>query len=142
MKIRITRVRSDAVIPAYATPGSAAFDLAAAETTLVPSRSHALIPTGLVFRIPEDHVLHIIARSSTFPRLGLMLANGIGVIDSDYSGPTDEVRVIVYNPGEAPVSVEAGSRIAQGIIYPRPRIEFEEGPAEGPSRGGIGSTGA
>ena len=56
-------------------------------------------------------------------------------------GPGDEVRVIMYNPGDAPVTVETGTRIAQAIIYPFPHIEFEEGPADGPSRGGIGSTG-
>jgi dUTP pyrophosphatase len=141
MRLRVTKIRPQAVIPAYATPGSAAFDLTAAETTEIPPKGQGLVPIGLVFAVPEGHVLHIFARSSTFGKLGLMLANGVGVIDSDYRGTGDEVRVIMYNPGDAAVTVAAGTRVAQAIVYPVPRIEFDEGPVEGPSRGGIGSTG-
>ncbi len=141
MKVRVTRVRPGAIIPAYATSGSAAFDLTAAEETTVPPRGQGKVPTGLVFRVPEGHVLHVFARSSTFGRLGLMLSNGVSVLDSDYCGPEDELFILLYNPGDAAVTVEAGTRIAQAIIYPYPRIEFEEGAADGPSRGGIGSTG-
>lgn len=141
MRVRVTRVRPGAVIPVYATPGSAAFDLTAAEKTAVPSRGQGNVPTGLVFRVPEGHVLHVFARSSTFGKLGLMLSNGVGIVDSDYCGPADELFVLLFNPGDAPVTVEAGTRIAQAMIYPYPRVEFEEGPSDGPSRGGIGSTG-
>lgn len=141
MKIRITKIRPAAVIPAYATQGAAAFDLTAAETTIIPPHSHGLVSTGLVFSLPQNHVMHIFARSSTFAKLGLMLANGVGVIDSDYCGPNDEVRVITYNPGDAPVTIEAGMRVAQAMVYPYPRIEFEEGPTQELSRGGLGSTG-
>jgi dUTP pyrophosphatase len=141
MKVRITRVRPGAAIPAYATSGSAAFDLTAAEKTVIPAHGQGKIPTGLVFCVPEGHVLHVFSRSSTFGKLGLMLSNGVGVLDSDYCGPEDELFVLMYNPGDAPVTVEAGTRIGQAMIYPYPRIEFEEGPADGPSRGGVGSTG-
>lgn len=141
MNVTITKLRPSAVLPTYATPGSAAFDLSAAERTAVPPHGQALIPTGLVFHTPSDHVLHIFARSSTFAKLGLMLSNGVGVIDADYSGPTDELFIMMYNPSENEVVVEVGTRVAQGIIYPRPKIEFEEGSADGPSRGGFGSTG-
>ena len=141
MKICITKLRPTAVIPTYGTPSSAAFDLTAAETTIIPPHGQGLVPTGLIFRIPENHVMHVFARSTTFAKLGLMLANGVGVLDPDYCGPNDEVRIIMYNPSDAPVTVEVGVRVAQAIIYPRPQIEFEEGAAQGPSRGGFGSTG-
>lgn len=141
MKIRITKVRPTAVIPAYATEGSAAFDLTSAVDTTVPARGIGRIPTGLIFNIPDDHVFHIFARSSTFSKWGIVLSNGVGVIDSDYCGPNDEILLLVYNPGDADVTIPGGTRIAQGIVYPRPRIDFEEGPAEGPTRGGFGSTG-
>lgn len=129
-------------MPTYATPGSAAFDLSAAESITVQPGGQGVVPTGLVIRLPEQHVLHIFARSSTFGKLGLLLSNGVGVIDADYCGPQDEIFIMVYNPGTAAVTICAGQRIAQGIIYPCPRISFEEGASnDGPSRGGLGSTG-
>lgn len=141
MRIGITRIRPTAVIPAYATSGAAAFDLTAAETADIPPRSHGRVPTGLVFHLPADHVLHVFARSSTFAKLGLLLSNGVGVIDADYCGPEDELCILFYNPSDTPVNVPQGTRIAQGIVYPRPYIEFEEETTEKISRGGFGSTG-
>ncbi|MFH1078602.1 MAG: dUTP diphosphatase [Patescibacteria group bacterium] len=141
MNVRVTKTHPGAVIPAYATADSAAFDLTAAEETVIPPGGQGLVPIGLVFAVPEGHVMHIFARSSTFGKLGLMLSNGVGVIDADYRGPNDEIRVLMFNPGQAPVTVPAGTRVAQAIIYPFPHVEFEEGPAENTSRGGIGSTG-
>lgn len=142
MIIGITKIRDTAIVPSYASAGAAAFDLTAAEDATIPARGWGKVPTGLVFHLPENHVLHIFARSSTFPKLGLLLANGVGVIDADYCGPEDEVCILFYNPGEIPVTIAIGTRIAQGVIYPRPRIEFEEiALKESVSRGGIGSTG-
>lgn len=141
MKIRVTRIHPGAIIPSYGTEKSAAFDLTTAELAAIPGKSHGRIPIGLVFGLPPGHVLHIFARSSTFPRYGLMLANGVGVIDEDYSGPEDEISLLVYNAQDKEIAIPAGTRLAQAIVYPRPKIEFEEGPAQGPSRGGYGSTG-
>ncbi|MBU1032649.1 MAG: dUTP diphosphatase [Patescibacteria group bacterium] len=141
MKIHITKIRPNAVIPTYGTPNSGAFDLAAAETITIEPLSQGIVPTGLVMCIPEGHVMHVFPRSSTFQKFGIFLSNGVAVIDSDYCGPTDELMVMFYNPGDKPVTISSGTRIAQAIIYPRPKIEFEEGAADGPSRGGFGSTG-
>ncbi|MCR4279108.1 MAG: dUTP diphosphatase [bacterium] len=141
MNIKITKLRDGAVIPSYATPGSAAFDLTVSETVTVMPHAQGVLPTGLVFHIPEDHVLLICTRSSTFGRHGLLPSNGVGVIDSDYCGPEDEVKILTFNPGDNPVTIEAGTRLAQGIIIPHPRITFVEGISDGPSRGGLGSTG-
>ncbi|MBU2612898.1 dUTP diphosphatase [Patescibacteria group bacterium] len=141
MNVRVTKTRTGAVIPSYATSGSAAFDLTSAEEIVIPPQGQGLVPIGLVFAVPEGHVLHIFARSSTFGKLGLMLSNGVGVIDADYRGPEDEIRVMMFNPGQAPVTIPAGTRVAQAIIYPFPHVDFEEGPADDVSRGGIGSTG-
>jgi dUTP pyrophosphatase len=142
MKLGITKIRDSAVIPGYASTQAAAFDLTAAIDVMVPPQTWERVPTGLIFHIPTDHVLHIFARSSTFPKLGLFLSNGVGVIDPDYCGPQDELCILVYNPGATPVQIQSGTRIAQGIIYPRPRIEFEEIICDtSSSRGGIGSTG-
>jgi dUTP pyrophosphatase len=86
--------------------------------------------------------LGIFARSSTPLKRGLMVANGVGVVDSDYCGPHDEVRIAVLNVSGAPVSVAAGDRLAQGIVLPAPRIEWEEvTDLRASSRGGFGATG-
>jgi dUTP pyrophosphatase len=92
--------------------------------------------------VPEGHFLAILARSSTPLTRGLIVANGMGVVDSDYCGPTDEVKIQVLNITDAPVHVAAGDRIAQGMVLAAPRVTFVEATtADGPSRGGFGSTG-
>ena len=142
MQLTITRLSPDVPFPAYATAGSAAFDLAAAAAVEVPPHGIALVPTGLVVRVPAGHFLAIFARSSTPLKRGLMVANGVGVVDSDYCGPDDEVRVQVINVTGDPVQVAAGDRIAQAMVLAAPRLDLREQPlAGGDSRGGFGSTG-
>jgi dUTP pyrophosphatase len=71
-----------------------------------------------------------------------MVANGVGVVDADYCGPADEIRIQVINVTDAPVQVARGDRLAQGIVLPCPRVEWEEvTEIASPSRGGFGSTG-
>lgn len=141
MKVKITKLRDDVEIPKYHTDGAAAFDLASAEEAVIPAKGFKLLPTGLVIGTPAGHVLILAARSSLFKKKGLVLANGIGVVDSDYSGPEDQIYIAVYNPTDNEVKVEAHERIAQGMIMPVLQVNFEEGDAQGESRGGFGSTG-
>jgi dUTP pyrophosphatase len=71
-----------------------------------------------------------------------MVANGVGVVDADYCGPGDEVKVQVLNITDAPVVVRRGDRIAQGIVLPAPAVEWHEVVVMAtPTRGGFGSTG-
>ena len=92
--------------------------------------------------VPEGHFLGIFARSSTPLKRGLMVANGVGIIDSDYCGPADEIKIQVLNITDAPVKVVRGDRLAQGIVLPSPRVEWEEVEEMSvPTRGGFGSTG-
>lgn len=136
------RTLADLDVPRYHSPGAAALDLAAAAETTVAPGQLALIPTGLVFAVPEGHFLAIVARSS-LPKRGLIVANGLGVLDSDYRGPADEARVLVLNYTDAPVTVAKGDRIAQAFVLKVPRVEFVPLEHEGTeqSRGGFGSTG-
>lgn len=142
LTVHVTRIHPDAQLPAYETRGAAAFDLAAVATVTVPPGKVALIPTGLVVRVPLRMFLGIFARSSTPVKRGLMVANGVGVIDPDYCGPTDEIKIAVINFTDGEVTVRAGDRIAQGIFLEAPRIEWVEGEAATQSRGGFGSTGS
>ena len=139
--VRITRLHGSVSLPAYQTPGSAGFDLAASTTMTVQPGEVTLVPTGLVIEAPTGHFLGVFARSSTPLKRGLMVANGVGVVDSDYSGPDDEIRIQVYNFTASPVTINAGDRLAQGIIMPFVRAAWVEQPATGSSWGGFGSTG-
>jgi dUTP pyrophosphatase len=101
-----------------------------------------LVPTGLVIEVPEGHFLGIFARSSTPLKRGLMVANGVGVVDSDYCGPKDEIKIEVFNFTNATVSVRRGDRLAQGIFMPYVRADWtEEREIARPTRGGFGATG-
>ena len=142
MRLRITRLNPSVPLPVYSSPGAAAFDLAAAEDIEVPPGSIRLIGTGLVIKVPDQHFLAIIARSSTPLKRGLIVANSVGVIDPDYCGPLDEVRIQVMNVTGTTVAVKRGDRIAQAMVLPATRVTFEEGDTTEPSRGGFGSTGA
>lgn len=142
MRLRITRLDPSVSLPAPATGGAAGFDLAAAADIVIPPREIRLVGTGLVIAVPNGHFLGIFARSSTPLKRGLMVANGVGVVDADYCGPEDEIRIQVLNFTDAPVTVKCGDRIAQGIVLPAPAVEWEQvASTDAPSRGGFGSTG-
>jgi dUTP diphosphatase len=140
--VRIRRLDPSVELPAYATPGSAAFDLAASETLVIAPGEVRLVPTGLVIEVPVGMFLGVFARSSTPLKKGLMVANGVGVVDSDYCGPTDEIKVPTINITSSPVEIKRGDRIAQGILLPSPQIGWEEvTELATTSRGGFGGTG-
>ncbi len=142
MRLKITRLDPAVGLPEPATRHSAGFDLASAVDLEIPPRSIRLVGTGLVIAVPEGHFLGIFARSSTPLKRGLMVANGVGVIDADYCGPADEIKIQLLNFTDAPVLVKKGDRLAQGIVLPCPRVEWDEGhDIPQPSRGGFGSTG-
>ena len=142
MRLKIKRLQPAVGLPETATSGAAGFDLAAAADVEVPPRSIRLVGTGLVIAVPAGHFLGIFARSSTPLKKGLMVANGVGIIDSDYCGPADEIKIQVLNITDAPVKVARGDRLAQGIVLPCPRVEWEEvEEMTVPTRGGFGSTG-
>jgi dUTP pyrophosphatase len=143
MRLQIKRLQPDIGLPAPATARAAGFDLAAAVDMEIPPHSIRLVGTGLVIAVPAGYFLGIFARSSTPLKKGLMVANGVGVVDADYCGPADEIKIQVLNITDAPVKVAKGDRLAQGIVLPSPVIEWEEvSEMTVPTRGGFGSTGA
>jgi dUTP pyrophosphatase len=141
MRVRIRRLSADVKLPQYETAAAAAFDLAAATDLDVPPGEVRLVPTGLVIEVPAGMFLGVFARSGTPLKRGLMVANGVGVVDPDYCGPADEVKIAVLNFTARPVTIRAGDRLAQGIFLPAARVEWEEASAmRQQSRGGFGST--
>jgi dUTP pyrophosphatase len=142
MRLKIRRLDSTVSLPTYATEEAAGFDLAASQDMKLAPGQIALVPTGLVIEVPTGHFLAIFARSSTPLKRGLLVANGVGVIDPDYCGPKDEVLVQVLNISGAEVQVKRGDRLAQGIILPAPRVSWQEvSDLRAVTRGGFGATG-
>jgi dUTP diphosphatase len=143
MRLKIRRLDSTVPLPAYGTHESAGFDLAAAHDLVVAPRQIALVRTGVVIEVPSGHFLAIFARSSTPLKRGLLIANGVGVIDPDYSGPNDEIMIQVLNITDRSVTIARGDRLAQGIVLPAPRVTWDEvSEIRGETRGGFGATGA
>jgi dUTP pyrophosphatase len=139
--VPIHRLDEGVPLPAYHTAGAAGFDLAASVDLVVEPGQVTLVPTGLVIEVPAGHVLGVFARSSTPLKRGLMVANGVGVVDSDYCGPTDEIKIEVFNFTSHPVGVKRGDRLAQGLLIPVVRADWQERLPEKAARGGFGSTG-
>ena len=125
IKVRIKKLKENAGIPAYQTPGAAACDLTAAidgPLTVQPGE-RALIPTGIAIDFGgEDLAALIFARSGLAVKHGIALSNGVGVIDSDYRG---EIKVGIVNQGAEAFTVNPGDRIAQMGFFPVARAEFE-----------------
>jgi dUTP pyrophosphatase len=142
LRLKIRRLHPHVQLPQYGTAGAAAFDLALSEDVTIAPGEVTLLPTGLVVEVPNGMFLAVFARSSTPLKRGLMVANGVGVVDSDFCGPTDELKVPIVNITKAPVHLAAGDRVAQGIILPSPRVEWQEvEELREESRGGFGATG-
>ena len=141
LTVRVTRIHPDARLPLYETADAAGFDLTCVEEVTIEPGRVGFVRTGLVIKVPKGMFLAIFARSSTPVKRGLMVANGVGVVDPDYCGSTDEIKILVINTTQAPVTVRPGDRIAQGIFLEAPRVEWVEAEADAASRGGFGSTG-
>jgi dUTP pyrophosphatase len=142
MNIKIKRFDKDLPLPEYKTAGAAGFDLAARETMTVAPHAIAYIPLNIAVETPADHFFLLVPRSSTHKK-GLMAANSIGIIDSDYAGDEDEVKFACYNFTDKPVTVLRGDRIAQGMFVKFTRGEWEEAEKMNKkTRGGFGSTGS
>jgi len=141
MKIRIKRFDKSLPLPEYKTPGAAAFDLTARINLEIPPHKVGYIPLNIACETPEGYFLLLAARSSTHKK-GLMLVNGIGIGDPDFTGDEDEYVAAYLNFTDNTVQIEAGERIAQGMFVEFEKAEWEEVDSLGnKTRGGFGSTG-
>ena len=133
-------------LPAYETAGAAGMDLRAAvpedrPLILLPGK-RALVPTGLIFELPEGFEGQVRPRSGLAFKNGVTCLNTPGTIDSDYRG---EVKVLLINLGDAEFAVTRGMRIAQLVVAPVTQVAIEERSLAGGTdrgAGGFGSTGA
>jgi dUTP pyrophosphatase len=142
MKLIIKRIDRSLPLPAYQTKGSVAFDLYARIDISVKPFIPTIIPANLVIKVPKGYFLMICSRSSTPIRKNLIVSNGIGVIDQDYCGESDEIGIQVLNFSKNDVVVEKGERIGQAILVKIAIAEkfVEKKQMSSKSRGGWGST--
>lgn len=147
MKVLIKKVHPDAVIPKYATPGAAGFDLVAIEDVVIVPGQTTAVKTGLSVEVPFGYEMQIRPRSGLSLKTALRVSNAPGTVDSDYRG---EVAVILTNSSPKNVAgslheyIKVGDRIAQGVIVPVVQAQFEEVVELSETErgaGGFGSTG-
>ena len=143
IKVLVKKLNPKAELPKYKTEGSSGMDLTALienPITIKPQNS-ALIPTGLSIAIPEDTEVQIRPRSGLAAKSSISVLNTPGTIDSDYRG---EIKIILFNHGKEEFTVNNNDRIAQMILMPVLKAEFEEVeelPKTIRGSGGFGSTG-
>lgn len=143
MKVSIKRIDNSLPLPAYQTPGAAAFDIYSRIDMTIAPHTVARIPTNLIIATPPGYMLAVVPRSSTPVKKGLSIPHGIGVIDSDYCGPTDEILYQVYNFTDADVTIERGERVGQAAFLRVDQMEWDEvAEMTDPNRGGFGTTGS
>lgn len=144
LRILDERLGADYPLPDYATAHAAGMDLRAmldAPLTLQPGEAQ-LVATGMAIHIGDPGLCaHILPRSGLGHKQGLVLGNGVGLIDADYQGP---LMVSLWNRGSQPQTVQPGDRIAQLVFMPvvRARFRHVESFAESArGTGGFGHTG-
>jgi dUTP pyrophosphatase len=142
MKVKITRLDKSIPLPMYETEGSVGFDILARKDFEIDPGQIDLIPGNIIVECPKGYMLAVASRSSTPKKKGLTMPHGFGVIDMDYCGPSDEIKLQYYNFTNEPITIHKGEKIAQGIFIRVDTFEFEEvDQIKKESRGGFGSTG-
>ena len=142
-KVCVKKLDERAVLPKYGSDYAAGADLYAVldgATEILPGETK-LIKTGLSMEIPEGYAGLIYARSGLASKKGLAPANKVGVVDADYRG---EVMVALNSHSNLPQTIDAGERIAQLVIAPFLKVDFEEADELSSTvrgAGGFGSTG-
>jgi len=125
MKIKIKRTDPSLPLPLQ-KEGAACFDFVCRETTTIKPNEIKLVPSNTVVKVPKGYALLIFARSSTPLRKGLVLANGIGVVDPFFCGDKDEIVFEFLNVTDEDVVVERGETLAQGMVIKHESVEWEE----------------
>jgi len=143
VKVLVKKLNSRVSLPSYKTEGSSGMDLIAFvdKPIVVKPSSSVLIPTGLSIAIPKDYEVQIRPRSGLAAKSNISVLNTPGTIDSDYRG---ELKVILFNHSNKEFVVKNNERIAQMVLAPILKIEFEEVdnlPDTVRGSGGFGSTG-
>ena len=143
VKILVKKLDSRVKLPSYKTIGSSGMDLMALTDKpiiILPKKSY-LVPTGISVAMPKNYEIQIRPRSGLAAKNNISILNTPGTIDSDYRG---EIKIILFNHGSDEFLINNGDRIAQIVLMPVHKIDFEEVdnlPDTVRGEGGFGSTG-
>lgn len=121
LTLKFKKLRKEAKSPEKGTPFAAGIDLFSSVKVRLNSNNVVKIPTGIAFEIPEGFFGKIEERSGFSSQNTLVLK--AGVIDSDYRG---EILLVFQNCGDAPIVVDAGTKLAQMTLHPVPSVTIEE----------------
>ena len=143
VKVLVKKLHPKVQLPSYKTEGSSGMDLMAftEKSIKISPNNSALIPTGISLAIPKDVEIQIRPRSGLAVKSKISVLNTPGTIDSDYRG---EIKVILFNHSSKEFTVNNNDRIAQIVLVPILKIDFEEVdklPETVRGSGGFGSTG-
>ena len=125
VKILVKKLDSRVKLPSYKTVGSSGMDLMALTDkpiTILPKKSY-LVPTGISVAMPKNYEIQIRPRSGLAAKNNISVLNTPGTIDSDYRG---EIKIILFNHGSDEFLINNGDRIAQIVLMPIHKIDFEE----------------
>ena len=139
--LEIKRIDKSLPLPQYETAGSVAVDLYSRKDLEIKPKEIGLIPSNLIIDVPAEYMLTVVPRSSTPKKLGLAIPHGIGIIDQDYFGPDDEIKIQVRNFTNNTIKIKKGQKIAQAVFVKISKVSWEEtNEVNNKSRGGFGST--
>lgn len=131
-------VSKDVRLPTRATSRSAGYDFYMPETVTIPTNEVVLVKSGITAYMNDDEYLQMQVRSSLALKYGLSFVNGVGIIDADYAG--HEIGFLFMNFGKEPLTLEKGTRVAQGIFKKYLTVD-DDSPLSEERSGGFGSTG-
>tara|TARA_Y100000816_G_scaffold282802_1_gene258914 strand:- start:1407 stop:1844 length:438 start_codon:yes stop_codon:yes gene_type:complete len=142
-KVLIKKLDPSVKLPSYKSEGASGMDLTAflKKSITIKPKTSSLIPTGISIAFSKDYEIQIRPRSGLAVKNNISVLNTPGTIDSDYRG---EIKIIIYNHGNDDFEINNGDRIAQMVLVPVIKIEFEETdtlPETLRGKGGFGSTG-
>jgi dUTP pyrophosphatase len=123
MKLKVLRLRDDAVMPRYPHPGDSGLDLFSVDETNLEPGTFKSIHTGIAVELPAGTEAQIRPRSGLAVRRGITVLNTPGTIDAGYRG---EIEVVLINHGSEEFHIEKGMRIAQMVINPVVRVDVQE----------------
>ena len=143
VKVLVKKLDPAVQIPSYKTIGASGMDLMAfiKEPIILPAKKSCLVPTGISIAMSDDYEIQIRPRSGLAAKKNISILNTPGTIDSDYRG---EIKIILFNHGDNEFIIQNNDRIAQMVLMPVHKINFEEVenlPNTIRGKGGFGSTG-
>ena len=143
VKVLVKKLDPAVQIPSYKTIGASGMDLMAfvKEPIILPAKKSCLVPTGISIAMSDDYEIQIRPRSGLAANKNISILNTPGTIDSDYRG---EIKIILFNHGDNEFIIQNNDRIAQMVLMPVHKINFEEVenlPDTIRGKGGFGSTG-